>query len=328
MDNILFTQDIIGKAGLLKKRLGEVFEHGDKVAVKLHFGEAGNKTSLKPAYAKEVVSALKQLGARPFLFDSSTVYGGMRGNPRDHKKNAAMQGFTEASIGCPLVFSDDYIIVKSKDMDVEVCKPLADADGMLVLTHVKGHPCTGFGGAIKNLGMGGVTKKSKGEIHFKAGVEYVGGCEGCRLCEQICPADLKVVNNQPIINNCFGCDACAMHCPNSAFRIREKPFDELISQAAGAVIEGMKKVYYINVIKNITKHCDCMPDPGKIVMPDVGVLLGRDIAAIDKASFDQVNKKAGRDIFKEIHHKSPLLHIEQAEKLNMGSMEYRLTEVS
>ncbi len=322
---LIHTKDILDNEDLLAEEFRKTFSEGDSVAVKLHYGELGNPTSLKPIYARTVVSALKKAGAKPFLFDSSTMYDGHRGNPDKHRDNAEKQGFAEETVGCPLVFTDDIVTVKTETLDAEVCKPLLDADGMVVLTHVKGHPCTGFGGAIKNLGMGGLSSKTKKEIHMLAGVEYIGGCSACGLCETICPGNIKVTDH-PEVNMCLGCNVCYMHCPQEAFRIKVKSFDTLISEGASAVIRNMEKVYYINVMKDITEKCDCLSNPGKIIAPDAGSLLGKDIVAIDRASHDIIMKNTGKDIFKATHHKSALGHIKEAERLSMGSQKYSLQE--
>lgn len=324
MEELLFSQDL--DSTLLKKELAKMFPDKGRIAVKLHYGEEGNKTSLRPEYAKALVDTLKELGCEPFLFDSSTMYGGKRGDPKGHKKNAENQGFTEKSIGCPLEFEEDIKVYKTDNLEVEVCRKLIEADGMVVLSHVKGHPCSGFGAAIKNLGMGGVSKKTKTDIHSFAKPVYEGGCTACRHCQKICPFDGIEVTDHPEFGSCGGCDICIMECPQGCLRPKVAPFDLLLSEGALPVVKN-SKAFYINVMKDITRLCDCLPDPGERVCPDIGVLYGKDIVAIDKASMDMINDKAGKDIFKEIHHKSPLLHIKEAEMLGMGSTQYKITRL-
>ena len=324
MGDLHFSHEL--DTGLLSKGLSSVFGKGESVAVKLHYGEKGNRTSLAPGYAKAIVSALKALGANPFLFDSSVMYGGLRSEATTHRKSAELQGFTEKTIGCPMVFTEGIVKVKTPSLEAEVCRPLAEADGMVVLSHVKGHPCCGFGAAIKNLGMGGVSKKTKKDIHSFSKVEYIGGCEACGLCEKICPAGLELGKNGPEISSCWGCNACEMHCPKNCFRIKVKPFDTLISEGALAVVRSVKKAYYVNVMKSITKYCDCMSNPGEIIAPDSGILYGTDIVSIDKASMDIINRNAGCDIFGRVHHKPALGHIQEAGRLAMGSINYTLGE--
>ena len=138
---------------------------GKKIPIKLHLGEKNNKYFLKPDLAKLIVDELKKVNADPFLFDTTVAYSGMRSKKHSYLKLAKIHGFTEKEVGCPIVISNIGVDVKTRDMTVHVCKELIEADGILVVSHVKGHCCYGFGGAIKNLGMGGVTPESKKEIH-------------------------------------------------------------------------------------------------------------------------------------------------------------------
>ena len=149
---------------VLKEKLTGFFPSGSRVAVKLHMGEEGNKYFLKPEWAKKIVNILKHLGLKPFLFDSPVIYGGQRDSSAKYYKTAEKHGFSEKSIGCPVIVSDDGVDVKTYNLNAQVCKPIYESVYMLVLSHVKGHSCSGFGAAIKNLGMGGTSKKTKADI--------------------------------------------------------------------------------------------------------------------------------------------------------------------
>ncbi len=324
---LLYAPDIIGRERLLAEEFGRVFGPDDTVAVKLHYGQPPSPTSLRPVYAKTVVAALKSVGCKPFLFDSSVIYGPPRDNLDGHRKAAEQQGFTEESVGCPLVFTDDFTVIRTEHMEAEVCRPLVDADGVVVLTHVKGHPCSGMGGAIKNLGMGAVSKKTKAEIHDRANVVYRGGCVRCGLCEKLCFINGIELGEVPKIRGCVGCNVCYHNCPQKCFSVRDQPFDLLLSEGAGALTRSRGKMYYINVIRDVTKHCDCFADSGKVYLENAGVVMGTDIVAADHASVETVNKAAGRDLFTQINHKAPLGHVREAEKLGMGRMEYTLRRV-
>lgn len=317
----------------LKEKLREelkVFESGDKIAVKLHMGEPGSKTYLKAEFAKIAIDILKEMGVEPFIFDSPVAYGSPRNNVKDHLGLAKEHGFDEL---CPVVISNEGVKVKGKDLVYDVCRPLLEADGILVVSHVKGHICCGFGGAIKNLGMGGQIKKSKQRIHDAGKPEYLEGCTLCEDCSKHCPTDniryRRTGEPRPYFdkNWCCGCSNCARFCPENAIKPRQDYFDYLIAESAHSVIKDHKKVYFINFVKEITKFCDCVSDSGPILAEDVGILLSRDIVAIEKASFDLIKKKAGKDVFEEEHHKSPLVHIKEAEQLGMGSLDYDLVEV-
>tara|TARA_B100001971_G_C18157085_1_gene519188 strand:- start:108 stop:1103 length:996 start_codon:yes stop_codon:yes gene_type:complete len=310
----------------LKKEFS-LFKPGDKVAVKLHMGEKGNKFYLKPRFVKIVVDVLKGLNLRPFLFDSLVIYPGGRDSVDKYYKTAIEHGFTEEKTGCPIVVSDDFIVVKTEHLDVEVCKELVDADGLLVLTHVKGHSCSGFGGAIKNLGMGGVSVKTKREIHSFAKPELAGDCVGCGVCVKACPMQTISLKDGKVVfdySGCWGCDVCVDACPSKVLKPQVATFDRLIAEGTSAVLKNRKKVYFVNFLWDMTKLCDCCSDAGDIVLDDIGIVLGDSIVAVEKASLDLINKKAGKDLFKEIHKKSPLKHIEEAEKLGLGSLSYRM----
>jgi len=312
----------------LKKELSNVFSENEKIAVKLHMGEKGNKYFLKPEFVKKVIDVMKGLNLKLFLFDSPVGYKGGRDTEEKYYKTAEEHGFNDVA---PIVISDDSITIKTDNLDAEVCKPLTEADGVLVLSHVKGHFCSGFGAAIKNLGMGALSKKTKGDIHTGGKPEYLQGCTLCGECAKACPLDNIRYDKRPYFdkNWCCGCSDCVYACKFNAIKAKNAGFDKLLSEGAGAALSKFKKSYFVNAMINISEHCDCADDSrdNKIVLEDVGILLGDDIVAIDKTSMDLINEKAGKDLFKEIHKKSPLVHIKEAEKLGMGKTEYELEEL-
>jgi uncharacterized Fe-S center protein len=165
MQKLKLIKDLGKLEETLREQIKDIFSRGDRVAVKLHMGEIRNKYYLKTPIIKRIVNVLNESELKPFLFDSVVLYPGERDTVKKYYRTAKEHGFTEEEIGCPIVISDTGIDVKTRDMVVNVCKELAEADGLLVISHVKGHCCFGFGGAIKNLGMGGVTPESKKEIH-------------------------------------------------------------------------------------------------------------------------------------------------------------------
>ncbi len=313
----------------LKQELKEVFKENEEVAIKLHMGEKGNKYYLKPDFVKIIIDVLKELKTKPFLFDSQVIYPGGRDTVKKYYKTASEHGFTEENIGCPIIISNEHITYKTAHLNAEVCKPLVEADGLLVLSHVKGHMCSGFGGAIKNLGMGGMTIKTKTDIHNFANPIFVGDCIGCGTCIKACPVQtISLKDNKANFDysGCWSCDICINVCPSNVLKPKIASFDTLIAEGAYAVLNNTKKSYFINVLNNITKWCDCASDPQGIVSEDIGILLGKNIVAIEKASFDLINKKAGKDLFLEVNKKSPLVHIKEAAKLELGNLEYQLIE--
>ncbi len=290
----------------LKSELKNVFAKGESIAIKLHFGEPGNPYALKPDFVKRFVNVLKEMGTKPFLFDSPVAYPGPRNNEKDYKEAARKMGFSEESMGCRVVISNEGLNVKGKKLTYEICKTLADADGVLVLTHVKGHICCGFGGAIKNLGMGGQTKKTKSLIHNAGKPKYVGGCTLCEMCSSVCPTEnIRYAGNRPYFDKswCCGCSNCVYNCPHHALNVVEEHFNMSLSEAAVCALKNYNKAYFVNVIRNISKNGDCSKDPGPIVLSDVGIIISKDLVAVDKASMDLINQKAGKDLFKEIHKK-------------------------
>jgi hypothetical protein len=327
MRKVFFVEDDKRFTALLKSQIKRVFSFADKVAIKLHMGEPGNKNTLEPQFVKVVVDSLKSLGLRPFLFDSPVKYDGPRNTVRGYLDVAARKGFDEQSMGCPVIVSNESVNQAVNGLNYEVCKHLVEADGVLILTHVKGHLCCGFGGAIKNMGMGALSKETKGFIHKGGEPLYVGGCTMCGQCEVKCPTgNIRYCKGRPYFDKsfCAGCSNCARFCPSHSIKPKKGFFDTLLSQGAYASLQNSKKVYFVNVLRNITKLCDCDKEGGPIVLGDIGILLSEDIVAIDKASLDLINQKAGKDIFEEIHHKSPLVHIEEAKKLGMGDGSYEL----
>ncbi|MBU1199719.1 MAG: DUF362 domain-containing protein [Nanoarchaeota archaeon] len=318
---------------VLEQQLKSNFKKGMNVAVKLHMGES-NKGKFNPELAKRAVKVLKKLGCKPFLFDTNVWYPGARHFSMTHKAAVAHHGFSEENIGCPIVVADDFVVTKIKHFQLKVFKPMVEADAMLVLTHFKGHAASAFGGAIKNLAMGCVSKGSKLAEH-KAGVpnKVTDDCTACGVCAKLCPFHtIMIVGKKARINHlmCFGCSTCVYNCPSNAIKAKTT-FDKVLAEAANAVIDLMKNksinkpIYYVNEVMNISKNCDCMRNTGGIIAKDVGVLMSTDIVAIEKASLDLVIKQEGKDVFKEIHNHDPVLQIVEAEKLGLGKQKYELS---
>lgn len=307
----------------LKSELEENFKGCKRIAVKMHFGEVGNSKAFSPKDIAPITKLLEELGIDYFLYDSSVMYGGPRANPTTHKMLAVTKGFKKVETG------DEFTEVKGESMNYEVCKKLSDADGVLVLSHVKGHECSGFGGAIKNLGMGALTKKTKAKIHAGGMPVFSGKCEKCGKCVELCPIDgLKLQDGKeyPVIKKCYGCSNCAYVCPHNVISPKINYFDILLAEGANAAQSTFKKYYYVSAIKNITKKCDCEPLPGQILSEDVGWVMSSDGVALDRASYDLIVKKSG-DVFLKYNKKKGVEQINAAEKLGMGSQKYSLKEL-
>ncbi len=329
MNKLFFAENDKKLLSRLEQELGGVFKAGDSIAIKLHMGEKYNPNHLQPEFVRKIVRLMKSMGMKPFLFDSPTKYRGPRHTTEGYMKQATEMGFAEESTGCPVVVSDGFVESKGRHMTYQLCRHLAGADGVLVLSHFKGHVNTGMGGAIKNLGMGALTKKSKGSIHDGAMPVYANGCTLCKKCLEVCPQDCITYDEKgPVFNyeKCYGCSKCLQHCPQRCLKPRVAEFDTLLADGAAAALKKVKKAYFVNVLRRITNVCDCSSRDLHIVCPDIGILMGRDACAIDQASVDLVNRKTGKELFLEIWHKNPLKHVKEAEKLGMGSSEYEIED--
>jgi uncharacterized protein len=311
-----------------KIQLTNQFSKGDKIAIKMHMGEKGNLHYLRPEDVKPLIDVLKELGTEPFIFDSIVLYPGGRDTVEKYIQTAKEHGYTGEKMGCPIVISNDYVEIKTKDMNFQVCKPLAEADGMLVLSHVKGHACAGFGGAIKNLSMGGATTKSKADMHNGCKPVLEGDCTACGTCENLCPAKSCTIESGSFVNNenaCWGCSICIIKCPEKALVPKVALFDDLLAQGAYATIKASKKTFYINIIKNVSKYCDCHSGENPIVGKDIGILFSKDPVAIDNASVDLLNKAEEKDIFNKANNKDPKLQLKYSQDYEIGTLDYELT---
>ena len=280
---------------------------GKYVAIKIHFGELGNLAFLRPNFAKYVADYVKELGGKPFLTDCNTLYVGSRKNALDHLDTANLNGFNPMTTGCQILIADG---LKGTD-DVEVpviggtlCKTakigraLMDADIVISLNHFKGHECTGFGGALKNLGMGGGSRAGKMEMH-SAGKPIVNRdlCVGCKACAKICAHDgPQIANGKCSIDHskCAGCGRCIGVCPKDAIEPGEdETFENLngkIAEYAKAVVDS-RPSFHISIVNQVSPNCDCHPESDAAIVPDVGMFASFDPVAIDVACADAVNRQ-------------------------------------
>jgi uncharacterized Fe-S center protein len=308
----------------IESEIKDAFKGCKTLAVKIHFGEPGNDLALKPGDVKPITDMLARSGFRFFFYDTSVAYTSPRSEPATHKQAALEKGWGKLG---EIRTDDKYVTVNKKHLSYTVAKTLVNADAVLVISHVKGHICSGFGGAIKNLGMGALTKESKSAIHQGGEPEYTSGCVQCKACEKACPLGTLKVEDHPVFGTCFGCSNCVYTCPEKAIKPRVACFDTLLAEGAAAATESFKGSYYISLVNNITKECDCEKDPKGIIGKDCGVLASADIVAIDKASHDLIVAASGEDVFLKHNKKTGLQQVEAAEKSGMGSASYELVEV-
>jgi uncharacterized Fe-S center protein len=299
---------------------------GKNVPVKLHMGEKGNPYFMKPELVKHVVHELKKVDANPFLFDTTVAYHGARHTKTEYEDLAKFHGFTLKNIGCDVVIDDSGVLTMVEGRTFEVADSLKNSTHIFALSHVKGHIQSGMGGAIKNFGMGGVTKETKIKIHDGSYPVYQkDACTYCGVCAEVCPFQAIKVSEESWEYNeqeCFGCSVCVDVCPSKALQNQDADLQFLLACAAKACVQE-KTVLYLNELKRIVKGCDCDPNAGPIICPDIGYLVSDDPVAIDKASLDLINK-VKENVFEKINKIDPMKQIKYGEEIGLGSSLYQL----
>ncbi len=277
---------------------------GDYVGIKLHVGELGNKSHIKPEIVSVIVDELKRRGARVFLFDCNSLYRGKRWNGVDHHENAYLNGFTYEAVGAPFMVGDGVrgrdetgIELKSyKDEVAYVGKIIEDIDYLFVLTHFKFHELFGYGGAIKNIGMGMASRRGKLFLHSDIKPDVIDSkCIGCGACVVTCPSNAIYIEGTAQLDKdtCIGCGMCVVTCKEGAIEFQWSNTKECVIKTlyyAKAVIDKIKKCAYLNALTDITPHCDCYGYTKDFVVEDIGFLFSKDIVSIDAASADLVDK--------------------------------------
>ncbi len=304
---VYFTSDL-NKADLLFMAAGfsKLIEPGDPVALKIHFGEPGNTAYLKPEQVKPISEKIKGCGGKPFYTDCNTLYRGPRNNVKDHLKVAKDHGFTLEDAGAEALIpeEDDFstIEVNLKHFKkVFIGGAAARAKVLIALSHFKGHDMTGFGGALKNVGMGLGTRMGKLRMHQD--------CENC-------PQAKTCKKNQTI-------ESCWVGPPAL---VQEK-----MAEYAYGATKG-KRSGYINFLTNVSSNCDCYPSNTPLIVPDIGILASFDPVAIDQASVDLVNKTEGplkgEDKFKTLYPEVDwTVQLDHAEKIGLGSRKYEIINI-
>jgi hypothetical protein len=310
------------------------------VGLKIHFGEKGNKSYLKPPLLLPLVKFLKEEGAVPFLFETNTLYRGKRMNAIDHINLAKSHGFGRLNI--PIIIGDgirgnDYIEVEINKKHFSTCflaYSLKDIDFLLVLSHFTCHMLTGFGAAIKSVGMGCASRKGKLAQHSQVSPEIQKDkCVVCGICADNCPVEAIERRDKYFIisDKCIGCAQCISICPQGAVKIVWSEDYELLGEKMveyAFACTNKVKTAYINFCLYITKECDCMNKEDKGFIADYGVLFSWDPLSIDKASVDLLLQREKKDILKEVHPKINYLHyLQYAQELGLGSLDYKLIEI-
>jgi uncharacterized Fe-S center protein len=308
---------------------------GDLVAIKLHVGELGNPYYVQPFFVHDIVRRVKDLGGKPFLTDSNTYYHAQRSNAYDHMVTALMNGFSMAPfIVADGLRSENYRTVPTKGIlkEIEVSGAIAEADAMIVVSHDKGHELSGFGGALKNLGMGCTPRSGKLRQHRTVGLEIdQTKCIGCGKCKETCEMNLPEIIEGKARNtsaSCMRCPLCKHGCPMEAISfIHQENICRALASAAYGVLSTFKarKVSYVSFAKNITSYCDCMPNPGEIIMKDIGIFASDSPVSIDAAFLSMIDYET----FNETSNVDCMLQIREAKTLGLrGALKPKITQIS
>lgn len=360
---VAFGDGLPTKLKKLIKKAGieQIDMDGKFVAIKMHFGELGNISYLRPNYAKAVADVVKELGGKPFLTDCNTMYPGSRKNALEHLECAWENGFTPLSVGCPILIGDG--LKGTDDIDVpvnggeyvknaKIGRAVMDADVFISLTHFKGHEMTGFGGAIKNIGMGCGSRAGKTEQHC-SGKPHIEEpmCRGCRKCQKECAngglifdeASRKMHVDQ---EHCVGCGRCLGACNFDAIVFDSDDAVELLNyrmaEYAKAVVDG-RPCFHISLVVDVSPNCDCHGENDAPILPNLGMFASFDPLALDQACADAcltADPMPGSQL--SDHLADPHFHnhhdhfknstpesewkscLEHAEKIGLGSRDYEL----
>ncbi len=328
------------------------------VALKLHFGEKGNTAFIRPLFIRQIVDRVKELGASPFLTDTNTLYAGSRGDSVSHLNTAIENGFAYSVVNAPIIIADgvrgasfstvniDQEIIKTAYLGKEVL----ESDALISIAHFKGHELSGFGGTIKNLGMGCAARRGKLEQHSGLSPKVKRKkCVGCGDCVQHCAHEAISLREEKAVidpKKCVGCGECILICQNGLINIQWSSdmeiFQKKMVEYSFAVLkEKQGKALFLNFLTNISPACDCYGHSDASIVHDIGIVASKDPVAIDQASVDLVNRKPaaddscitkcrepGEDKFKDVYPKIDWnVQLEHAEKIGLGSRDYELVTV-
>lgn len=352
-ENLLQKLDrLIRTAGI-----GQIDFNNKYTAIKIHFGEPGNLAFLRPNFAKTTADIVKALGGKPFLTDCNTLYVGDRKDALGHLDSAYVNGFSLFSTGCHILIGDglkgtDEVLIPVESgeyvKEAKIGRAIMDADVLVSLNHFKGHELTGFGGALKNIGMGCGSRAGKMEMH-SSGKPRIShrACIGCGLCAKNCAhGAIVLAMRKATINhdNCVGCGRCIGICPMDAVRAASDESNNILNKKMAeytwAVLNG-RPSFHISLVIDVSPFCDCHSENDIAIVPDVGMFASFDPVALDVACADAVNRqpvtkgsileKNGcrhHDHFTDVSPDTDWrVLIDHAVKLGLGSREYELINI-
>ncbi|MGZ7134102.1 MAG: DUF362 domain-containing protein [Halobacteriota archaeon] len=338
-------------------QFGTLIEADALTAIKLHVGERGNDSHLRPEFVRQVVERVKASGGKPFVTDANTLYSGGRHNAVDHLATALEHGFDYAVLGAPVIISDGLVSDHYQDVQIDkkhfetvkIAGDIVSAQSLIVMTHFKAHALAGFGGAIKNLGMGCAPSAGKADQHKgMSPIVDMQWCIACGVCLEVCPQSAITIEGGAVridYNLCVGCGECIPTCRTSSIGLdwkRDLPqFMEMLTEYAFGATVGKHGVGYLNFLLQITPDCDCVPWSDAPIVPDIGILASTDPVAIDAASLDLVNQQQGlpgtrlinnlepgHDKFKGVWGETQgSIQITYGEEIGLGTSSYELVEL-
>lgn len=353
-------ENLISKLGRLIEIAGlnQVVHKRDLVAVKLHFGELGNTAYIRPVFFRKIIEIIRKAGGDPFLTDANTVYAGTRSDSVNHLQTAIHNGFSYSVVDAPIIIADGLRgkseiaveINQKRFQQVYIGSEIVNADALISVAHFKGHELSGFGGTIKNLGMGCASRKGKLAQHSTVSPKVIQKkCIGCEDCVPHCSQTaISVTDKKASINpeTCIGCGECILICPNSAIQIQWNQsvpvfLENMAEYTLGVLKNKTNKALFVNFITDISPACDCYGHNDSPLVRDIGILASTDPVAIDQASVDLVNKEtalpgsclkdnrgAGEDKFKGLYpYVDWTIQLDYAEQLGLGTRKYNLEDL-
>lgn len=354
-----FQENLLQKLERLVKKAGmlENIDFNNKyTAIKIHFGEPGNLSYLRPNYSKVLVDLIKAQGGKAFLTDCNTLYVGRRKNALDHLDSAYENGYNPFTTGCHIIIADglkgtDETLVPIDGeyiKEAKIGRAIMDADIFISLNHFKGHESTGFGGALKNIGMGCGSRAGKMEMH-NAGKPHVlqDLCVGCGACQKNCAhSAITITERKASIdhNRCVGCGRCIGVCPMDAVNTLYDESNDILNRKIAEYTYAVLKDrphFHISLVVDVSPYCDCHAENDVPIVPNVGMFASFDPVALDMACVDAVNRQpviegsvlsekphTHHDHFKDTHPETNWESaIDHAVKIGLGNKEYNLITI-
>ncbi len=345
---------LVDKAGI-----SDIIEKNDLTAVKIHFGERGNTAYIRPVFIRRIIQRIKQLSAHPFLTDANTLYVGARSDSVSHIHTAIENGFSYSSMDAtPIIIADGLrgknetaVTVNQKNCSrVYIGSDIIQADALVSIAHFKGHELSGFGGTLKNVGMGSASRRGKLDMHSNVSPKIKRKtCIGCAECKRHCPGDaIYLKEKKAYINkdNCIGCAECIVRCPTGSVNINWNQtvpvfLEKMMEYTMGVLQDKKGKALFINFITDVAPKCDCLSYSEAPIISNVGIVASTDPVAIDQASADLVNRQPGlpgtalnchhepgEDKFKGLYPDVEWAHqLDYAQKLGLGTRDYNLIKI-